>query len=904
MGGPEASILARFAARNLDPALAELVDAVDEQTMLEGVIRLEDPDQVPPGFTVVSRFDRICTGRFPAGLTWAIRADSNTLSLKAAARLGVLDWDTPLTPNLPDRVEELRDTPPGWPFTGRDCVVAALDFGLDFTHPNFLNPDGTTRLLAFWHQAARYDRAHPNRFGYGRIYSRAEIDAAIRSPDPYSALESHPSISDTGHGSHGTLTLDIAAGNGRAPGAPVGVAPEAHLLFVHLSTPRLDVAGYLGDSVRLLEGLDFVRETAAGLPWVVNLSVGAEAGGHDGTSPVEQAMHELLRVEPNRAIAQSAGNYQSAHLAVNGWIREGEYRDLDWIIDPRDTTPNQVDIWYSGSDRFVVAVRMPHTDSFVAVRLGTAADLLCEGRVVGRLYHRKEDPNSKDHNARIYTYAGAPPGSWTIRLIGDYVISGRFHAWIERDLARPGAQSRFDSRVASPRYTLGTIATSPLVLTVGAYDPHTLGEPVAPFSSFGPTRDERRDKAELLARGVVILGARSTPRGERRQAGLLVARSGTSMASPHVAGACAVLMEAAGRPVSVGEIREALRRSAYPMTDDDPPDAAAWGRLNLAGAIQIIQNASAPPCPDHLPDAADPVAAPSILPRPLAAEPGWEGGVAESDGSDAATIVRPSIELASRVVVVKHPHTAPARRPVVLRANARLNGSGLFTVSSAHVDFYTAPSGGTRLRFDGDNVFRGAQLVDGIQLYAEGASASTAVDDVELQLALRSSTDRVAPMAVEHLTAVEVTLDICQSRTGTGVDPVPLSMTNKISIGRFLQVQDHEQHAGRAMLIVRRARPAGFRGILTLTSNDARLQVFEHETGPGAAIGLPLELENSRVPAAGLRYWVEGRTASGALRDTALQLGVKDLEPAADRVAVTVVTFSQIRAVVPPTPAR
>jgi hypothetical protein len=906
VGVENASILARFAARNLDPALAEAVDAVDEQTLLEGIIRLNDPDQIPHGFSVVSRFDRICTGRFPAGLTWAIRSDPNTLSLKAAQPLGTFDWDTLLGDGPFDSAQAPPAVPPGWPFTGRNCVVAALDFGLDFTHPNFLNPDGTTRLLTFWHQAARYDSAHPNRFGYGRIFSRSEIDAAIRAPDPYAALASHPSISDSGHGSHGTLTLDIAAGNGRAPGAPIGMAPNAHLLFVHLSTPRLDVPGYLGDSVRLLEALDFVNAAAAGLPWVVNLSIGAEAGGHDGTSPVEQGMHELLRMGPDRVIAQSAGNYQSADLAVNGWIREGECRDLDWIIDPRDTTPNQVDMWYSGSDRFVVAVRMPHTESFVAVRLGTAAELVYQGHVVGRVYHRKEEPSKRDHNIKIYTYVGAPPGTWTIRLIGEYVISGRFHAWIERDLARPGAQSRFDARITSPRYTLGTIATSPLVLTVGAFDPHTAGEPVAPFSSFGPTRDERRDKAELLAGGVGIVGARSTPRGERRQAGLLVARSGTSFASPRVAGACAVLFEAAGRSVSVGEIREALRLTAHPMTADDPPDAAAWGRLNLAGAIQAIQMPPESTSEARPLDAYGHLTAPgaAFSPRPVLADRRMDAEMSEADGGDVATVVRPLISVARRVVIVKHPHTTPTRQAVALGASAPFNGSGLFTRSSAHVDFYLAPSGGAPLRFDGvDNVLGGAQLVGGVHLYAEGAIASTTVDDVELRLALRSA-GRVAPAAIEHLTAVDVTLDICQSRTAAGVEPVPLSMANKISIGRFVQVQDRDKHAGRAMLTLRRTRPAAFRGTLTLTSSNARLQLFEHETGTAAALALPLEFDNSRIPVDGLHYWVEGQTASGALRDTELHLGVKDVEPVADRVSVTVVAFNQIQATIQPTRAR
>ena len=84
-------------------------------------------------------------------------------------------------------------------------------------------------------------------------------------------------------------------------------------------------------------------------------------------------------------------------------------------------------------------------------------------------------------------------------------------------MARPGAQSRFDRRITSQSYTLGTIATSPLVITVGAYDANAEGRPLAPFSSCGPTRDERHSKPELLAPGVGEVAARSIPRDAVQQ---------------------------------------------------------------------------------------------------------------------------------------------------------------------------------------------------------------------------------------------------------------------------------------------------------------------------------------------------------------------------------------------------
>jgi subtilisin family serine protease len=576
-----------FATTNLDPALAEAVEAAPADRILEGIIRLEDPSQVPTDFRVVSRFHRICTGRFAAGLTWTIRRHPNVISLKASRPLGVHDDGLHAVDPFDIQSSTRTENEPR-PFRGRGCIVAALDFGLDFAHPNFLNPDGTTRLLAFWDQGAAYDPAHPNRFGYGRQYTPAEINAALRAADPYRALGYSPQQSDTGKGSHGAHTLDIAAGNGRAAGSRPGAACEAGLMFVHLSTQRLGASENLGDSVRLLEALDWVDETARGRPWAVNLSVGSTAGSHDGTSLVEQGMHELLRGGDGRAISQSGGNYRAADLAVHGHLDDGEHRDLSWIIDPADTTPNELDAWYSGKDRFIVGVRPPHGAEFLRVRLGEVAAIVHDGAVVGRIYHRKNDPNNCDNHVEIFLYTNAPPGRWTLRLAGDYVINGRYHAWIERDLAKPGAQSRFDPDISSSAYTLGTIATSPLVITVGAYDGHAEDAPLAPFSSCGPTRDERRDKPELLAPGVDVLAARSIPCGAVRQEGLLVERSGTSMAAPHVTGVVAALFEAAGRPVSIEVVRECLKRSARPHVYAEDADCCAWGRLDAAGAIRAM----------------------------------------------------------------------------------------------------------------------------------------------------------------------------------------------------------------------------------------------------------------------------------------------------------------------------
>ena len=178
-----------------------------------------------------------------------------------------------------------------------------------------------------------------------------------------------------GDGTHGTAVIDIAAGNGLAGISPVGIAPEADLIFVHLDEGKgtSGLLANLGDSVRLLEALDFVIETAREQPWVANLSLGRTGGEHTGRSLVEQGMDELLSAAPSCAIVQSTGNYYQSRTHAGDRILPDRQRSLNWLVSPTDVTPNELEIWYPGSDRFLVKLRSPNTDLELSVALGSHA---------------------------------------------------------------------------------------------------------------------------------------------------------------------------------------------------------------------------------------------------------------------------------------------------------------------------------------------------------------------------------------------------------------------------------------------------------------------------------------------------------------------------------------------------
>jgi subtilisin family serine protease len=559
----------------VDPALWEELREVAGGE-LEAIIRLRPGVTDVPGVRVVARFGSVATCRLPARDVRRVREHPAVRSLKAARALSPDLVDVSAVPGDAVLPGDVRYRP-GRPYTGAGVVVGVVDWGLDV--PRF------PRVLGLWDQRGSGPHA-PAPYGYGRVLDRRLLEAARRSRFPYDVLRYHPWDADRGGGAHGTHVADIAVGDGSG-GGPPGVAPEAWLVFVHLADRGTSGLATLGDSVRLLEAVDFVRRTAGPLPWVVNVSVGRHGGPHDGRTLVELAFDELLAAAPGRFIVQSAGNYYRSRTHATGMVSPGGRRRLTFATHPDDRSPNELEIWYPGTGELAVRVTPPGRRVGRWVGLGRRSVLAGNGRSVGRLYHRARDPNNGDHHVDAFLSAGAPAGTWTVDLASRHTTAVRFHAWLERDDGCPPCQARFTGSSVDATSTIGTIANGRLPLVVGAYDAHHPAAPAARFSSSGPTRDHRA-KPDLLAPGVDVLAARSALPGSRTSPALLVRKSGTSMAAPHVTGAVALCLQATGGRLPAGEIRRLLLSTARPSRSVSAERGGA-GYLDLDRLLDAVR---------------------------------------------------------------------------------------------------------------------------------------------------------------------------------------------------------------------------------------------------------------------------------------------------------------------------
>ena len=88
---------------------------------------------------------------------------------------------------------------PPYSLFGEGVLIAIIDSGIDYSHPDFRNEDGTTRIEALWDQTIPGNP--PEGFRIGTLYTREQINEALQTPMPQ-RLDIVPSTDLSGHGTH------------------------------------------------------------------------------------------------------------------------------------------------------------------------------------------------------------------------------------------------------------------------------------------------------------------------------------------------------------------------------------------------------------------------------------------------------------------------------------------------------------------------------------------------------------------------------------------------------------------------------------------------------------------------------------------------------------------------------
>jgi subtilisin family serine protease len=176
-------------------------------------------------------------------------------------------------------------------YDGTGVIFGLIDTGMDFTHPDFKDSTGKTRIKWFWDQNAGYTGGDiPQPFNYGQEWNNQELDSGLST------------FIDWGAYGHGTRVAGIAVGNGRGDSIYKGIATKADIMCVAIDFSNNGPV--ISDAVNYLVN----KATMANKPLVINISLGDYYGSHDGQDLQAQIIDGMTANIPGRCVVAAAGN--------------------------------------------------------------------------------------------------------------------------------------------------------------------------------------------------------------------------------------------------------------------------------------------------------------------------------------------------------------------------------------------------------------------------------------------------------------------------------------------------------------------------------------------------------------------------------------------------------------------
>lgn len=381
-------------------------------------------------------------------------------------------------------------------------------------------------------------------------------------------LTSGYSVSDSyGHGTHVAST--IAGGQ---PGftSYVGVAPGADLIIIRSLLTSSDI-------------IDAIHFAVASGADIINMSFSSYLGFLDGTDIEDLAITEAFRRHGVLTTA-AAGNLGtiSKHAYLTVPANTNQTASLD-VYSPPDSSYLSF-LWHSSDNDEHIILRPPTGDS---IDLGTFSDLLGGSYMLSTPQinaYMFADASLRGLN-NILIQISEPTHNWTsgiwsvgMRNPGGDEVEVDIYAW---DGDWDHANFQFIDHVDHSR-TISSPGTADLAIAVGNYNDG--GGGVSSTSSKGP-RIDGVPKPNIVAPGTDITAASTRLSGTSR---LWISRSGTSMASPHVAGLLALIRQASNNTNGWLDYSALIAGAGHELVHYSIPDSS-WGH-GLCDAVWSVQH--------------------------------------------------------------------------------------------------------------------------------------------------------------------------------------------------------------------------------------------------------------------------------------------------------------------------
>ena len=502
-----------------------------------------------------------------------------------------------------DSVQQGIGLPEG--YTGKDVYIGITDWGFDYTSPMFYDTSLTqTRIVAAWDQF-KTSGPNPQDFNYGTEYATtsALLAAGSDTANIYS------------YATHGTHVAGICGGSG-AGTIYRGVAFESKFLFVT----------FLVDEAAVLDAWQWMydKATSDGKRLVINMSWGLyHFGTLDGTSTLSQAISAFSDL--GVVFVNSGGNNGNVNFHLKKTFANNLLKSK---VDFYSYSANEnmwgqsIHAWGEVGQSFengiivtnssnAVLVESPFyntntTTSYIDTFLVTGLDTIWYNISADAVHPLNQRPQMRLRVKNTDTGLKV--------LLKSQAETGTVHYWNVTELSNDVGNWGMPFTTAGAGTTAGDNlngisepSCSDDVISVAAYAPqysssggNLVGGAIASFSSIGPRYDGAM-KPDIAAPGVSIASSissftnssytsvASVPFNNRTYH--FAKFSGTSMASPMVAGVVALILDANPylMPQQVKDIiMQTAREDNYTQvipTEGSPKWGA--GKINAYAAVQL-----------------------------------------------------------------------------------------------------------------------------------------------------------------------------------------------------------------------------------------------------------------------------------------------------------------------------
>jgi subtilisin family serine protease len=495
-------------------------------------------------------------------------------------------------------------------YDGTHVVMGIIDEGIDFTHPDFRDLAGNTRIKYVWDQTSGPTPISPAPFGYGREWKGSQIDTSTSFTD--------------GPSSHGSHVAGTACGNGSALNNYKGVAPNADIIVVKMDLNVSD-DNFLSS---LVDAVKYIYDKADSLPGgaepaVINVSLGTYFGSHDAKDYSAILIDTLIAAHPGRSLVCAAGNAGAAPIHLGYDVNSDT--SMTWLQS--SSGPMYIELWgdsanfanvqfamgadrltnysYLGGSLFMTPQSQVGIDDSVIVYAGgnRIGKIETYGEYLHGAYHMQflitPDSTSSAYAWRLMTTGTGHIDGWSFDM--------KFSGLPGTGTFPPIAYYKLPD---TDQTIVSSFTCSKKVITVGSYAnrnsfsnsliQQTQDLSIQPgafssFSSHGPTRDGRI-KPDVSATGEWVLSCGSQPflnslfalQPTKVAAGKKhFLSSGTSMSSPVVAGIAALYLQK-NPNATYSEVKDAILNCA----DEDvftgsllPNNSWGHGKANAYAAL-------------------------------------------------------------------------------------------------------------------------------------------------------------------------------------------------------------------------------------------------------------------------------------------------------------------------------